>query len=159
LEHAVFTQFYNRPVTIRRRMGMRAQLRQKIKPRAWHIPFVALLCAGLFTGGASLAAHLTGSQPQLKSLWYLVIAVPFIGGLLSTLGAGGAGLMGRVAGGALCGVGTAALVTGATVWLTGGGITAGAIVSMLVWRIFLFTLVSVMGVIVTEISLPEPKSK
>jgi hypothetical protein len=40
-EHAMFDLFYNRPLTIRRRMQRRAEQRQDRPARYWHVPLVA----------------------------------------------------------------------------------------------------------------------
>jgi len=37
LEHWIFCLFYNWPLTIRRRMRRRAEMRATIKPRYWHV--------------------------------------------------------------------------------------------------------------------------
>jgi hypothetical protein len=41
-EHAMFDLFYNRPLTLRRQMLRRAELRKDRVPRHWHLPLVAL---------------------------------------------------------------------------------------------------------------------
>ena len=40
-EHAIFDLFYNRPLTIRRRMLRRADLRKDRPARYWHVPLIA----------------------------------------------------------------------------------------------------------------------
>ncbi len=50
LEHKVFGLFYNRPLTIRRRMRIRARIRKKIKPRRWHIAPITLCAAVILYG-------------------------------------------------------------------------------------------------------------
>jgi len=50
LEHKIFGLFYNWPLTIRRRMNQRTELRKTMKPRWWHvIPIVLCATAVLFT--------------------------------------------------------------------------------------------------------------
>ncbi len=48
LEHGVFTLFYNRPLTIRRRMKKRGEMRALLPPRYWHIVLCAIAGAGIF---------------------------------------------------------------------------------------------------------------
>ena len=48
LEHWVFCLFYNWPLTIRRRMRRRAQIRAAMKPRYRHIVLCAAVMAGAF---------------------------------------------------------------------------------------------------------------
>lgn len=50
LEHRIFGLFYNWPLTLRRRMGLRAELRQKLKPRWGHLIPVATVAAGALYG-------------------------------------------------------------------------------------------------------------
>jgi hypothetical protein len=45
LEHWVFRLFYNWPLTIRRRMRKRAEMRASIKPRYWHVGLLAVVAA------------------------------------------------------------------------------------------------------------------
>ena len=87
-----------------------------------------------------------------------MIIVPFICGSLVTLGAGGASLTRRVGAGAVCGVLIGILSTVSSTIL-GANTTAepGDLIANGLWRIFLFTLMSTIGVLVTEFRLPEPK--
>jgi hypothetical protein len=45
LEHWVFNLFYNWPLTIRKRMNQRAQIRARQKPRYWHVLACSLMMA------------------------------------------------------------------------------------------------------------------
>ena len=158
LEHWVFSAFYNWPLTIRRRMSRRAELRAKLTPRFWHVIPYGVLGAAAFGLADYLYLTQAGHAPTLKSIWWLVIIVPFICGSLVTLGAGGASLTRRVGAGAVCGFLIGILSTVSSTIL-GLNTTAepGDLIANGLWRIFLFTLMSTIGVLITELSLPEPK--
>ena len=158
LEHGVFSLFYNRPLTIRRRMRKRNAMRALLPPRYWHILLCASAGAGLF--GMADAAYLryVGTLPGLMEIWWLALLVPLSCGTVVTLGAGGAVMWKRVTGGAGCGVVLGLLYTVLPVVVGyGGDIGIGALALNGAWRIFIFTLLSTAGVLLTEINLPEPE--
>lgn len=157
LEHRVFEWFYNWPLTIRRRMRKWAEFRATLPPRYGHIPLVALAGSALL-GGAE-CAHLRwfGELPTLKAIWPMAVIVPLLAGSGVTRGAGGAPLGKRVLGGLVGGGLMGLFYTLVSAWLApaetaslGTWTVAGA------WRVFLFTLLAVIGVLGTEIRRPEP---
>ncbi len=158
LEHAVFCLFYNRPLTIRRRMRIRSRIRASLKPRYWHIAVCAMIGAGLF--GLTDLAYLKnpGHLPGLKEIWPLAILIPLICGAVVTLGAGGAALAKRVIGAVACGASMGVLYTAVSAALAiENAIATDALATGCMWRIFVFTILSVVGVLLTELNLPEPK--
>lgn len=154
LEHKVFSLFYNWPLTIRRRMRKRAEYRATLSPRSWHIGLLAVLGAGLFGAADFTMLRTWHLLPNLRELAPLVIIIPFLCGSGVTLWAGGAVFGKRVIGGTVCGVLTGVFYTAASAMLG-----AGDLVTTGVWRVFIFAILSTLGVLLTEISLPEPKSK
>jgi len=86
------------------------------------------------------------------------VIVPLLIGIVATIGAGGAPLWKRIAGAALCGVivGLSSTVLSGLLG-TNDPIGVSAIAINGVWRAFVFTLVSVSGVLLTEIKMPEPE--
>jgi hypothetical protein len=157
LEHWVYYLFYNWPLTIRRRMGLRARMRASIEPRYWHVGACVVAAAAVF--GLVDYAHVgrMGEAPGLRAYWWLVVAVPLVCGSLTTLGCGGAALGRRIAAAALTGAATA-LVAMLILMVLGsaGGAAATGAVSMTIWRLFLLTILSTLGAILTELMLPEP---
>jgi hypothetical protein len=156
LEHGVFSLFYNRPLTIRRRIKKRGKMRALLPPRYWHIVLCSIAGAGIF--GAADFAYLgyVGKLPGLIEIWWLALMVPIFCGTVVTLGAGGAMMWKRVAGGAGCGVAVGILYTALPLILVyGGDMETGVMVLNCVWRIFIFSILSTAGVLLTEISLPE----
>ena len=100
-----------------------------------------------------------GKVPGLMDIWWLALLVPIFCGTMVTLGAGGTVLWKRVAGGAGCGVVLGVLYTVLPViagYAGDMGISAVAVNGA--WRIFIFTILSTAGVLLTEISLPESES-
>jgi hypothetical protein len=157
LEHWVFYLFYNWPLTIRRRMNLRAQMRASAEPRYWHATACVISAAAVF--GFADYVHLGhfGKLPGLGAYWWLVMAVPLVCGSLTTLGCGGAALGRRIVAAALTG---ALIALAASVllafWGLAGGIAAADAVPLAVWRTFLLTILSTLGAIGTELILPEP---
>jgi len=158
LEHSVFNLFYNWPLTIRRRMQKRSEWRAILPPRYWHI----LLCTFLGTSIFLLAdwgyAERFGALPNMSDIWLLVVLLPLICGSIITLGAGGASLGKRViaaaVGAALIGVLYGVL---SPVFISIAPIGPDDIAINCIWRVFVFTILSVIGMLLTELKLPEPE--
>jgi hypothetical protein len=157
LEHKIFNLFYNWPLTIQHRMRQRSQIRAAMKPRYWHIALCAVLAVALFALADYFYLHRYGSLPDLKQIWELALAVPLLCGAAVTLGAGGAGIWQRIRGAALCG---AAVGVFSSIVSAGFGaanpIGMSEIAANSIWRAFVFTIVAVIGVLLTEINLPAP---
>jgi hypothetical protein len=158
LEHKIFNLFYNWPLTIRRRMRKRSEMRAAMPPRYWHIVLCAMVGTGIFTIIDMLYLGKFGDLPGLKVIWGFAVIVPLLIGIVATIGAGGAALWKRIAGAALCGVivGLSSTVLSGLLG-TNDPIGVSAIAINGVWRAFVFTLVSVSGVLLTEIKMPEPE--
>ncbi|MFQ6104433.1 MAG: hypothetical protein ACE5OP_09090 [Candidatus Glassbacteria bacterium] len=160
LEHGVFALFYNWPLTLRRRMRKRSQVRASIKPRYWHIALCTLAGLGMFWLVDFLYLQNSGRLPGLNQIWWLAVLVPLLCGAAVTLGAGGASLPMRIVGAAVCGIAVAILYTViSAVYIHGGSIGLGSILAGSAWRVFIFTLSSTFGVILTELKLPEPSEQ
>ena len=158
LEHSVFCWFYNWPLTIRRRMKERSRVRADMKPRYWHIAISAIAGAGVFSFADYFYMMKFQALPGLKEFWILAIIVPLICSAVVTMGAGGALLWKRVVGGAVCGSAIGVLSTAMTViFLNSGTVEIGTVVTNCVWKVFVFTIISIIGVILTEIKLPGNK--
>ena len=156
LEHWVFCLFYNWPLTIRRRMQKRAQLRSRIKPRYWHVGFWAVVAA-LSLGSVDYNyLNNVGNLPGLKDIWWLVVLVPLVCGAVVTLGCGGASLWKRIVAATICGITLGVLYTAVSAILV-KRLAAGDIAVACVWRVFVFPILSIVGAIATELKLPEPK--
>ena len=157
LEHWVFYLFYNWPLTIRRRMALRAQIRTSLPPRYWHVAACVVSAVAVF--GLVDYVHLGrwGELPGLRAYWWLLAAVPLLCGCAATLGCGGAALGRRIVVAAITGALTA--LTAALVLAVLGsanGVATGTAVSIAVWRTFILTILSTVGAILTELALPEP---
>jgi hypothetical protein len=158
LEHAVFQLFYNWPLTLRRRMRKRSQLRATMAPRYWHMALCALTAAGLFTLMDVTYLRSAGALPGLKEIWALALLVPLLCGATVTLGAGGALLRERIIGAAACGASVGVIYTAVSAILGSGLVDAGNVVTELLWRVFVFGIFSVVGTLLTELRLPEPST-
>lgn len=156
LEHWVFNLFYNWPLTIRRRIRNRSEFRATLQPRYWHVYIWAIIAAGLFGLAEVFYFNRMGFLPGLKNLWWLTLILPLFSGAIVTIGAKGAALSKRVIAGAICGILTGILYTIFTVSFN-GILPLGEIVTSGTWRVFIFTILSTIGVIITEIKLPDPK--
>jgi hypothetical protein len=159
LEHGVFCLFYNRPLTLRRRMRKRGEMRAAMRPRYWHIAICAMAGAAIFGLTDFVYLKNLGELPGLKDIWWLVALVPLLCGAAVTLGAGGAALPKRVLGATVCGGLVGVLYTTVTAMLGHGApVGAGDIAVGCVWRVFIFGILSTIGMLVTELKLPEPKA-
>jgi hypothetical protein len=157
LEHGVFCLFYNWPLTIRRRMRRRAQMRASIQPRYWHIILCAIIGAGIFGLVDFVYLRNFGKLPGLNEVWWLSLLVPMLCGVAVTLGSGGAPLGKRIIGAAFCGGIMGILYTAASAFLGYGSLIGISVIAInCAWRFFLFTLFSTIGAILTELKLPEP---
>jgi hypothetical protein len=145
-EHGVFCLFYNWPLTIRRRMRARAALREKLTPRYWHIIPIAILSAIvlMYFGG-----------------WHLgpaAVLIYLICGALTTVYCGKAPLLKRFAGSAVSGFLTAVFYA---IWMffLPSSIRVSMIIGPALWLCFSSTLISVIGAILTELSLPDVENR
>ena len=150
LEHWVFNLFYNQPLTIRRRMRRRAELRASLKPRYWHVGLYAIGVAGLFAFAELIYLENVGEPPSSNILWWFAVLV-LICGAVVTLGCGGAALAKRIGAAAVCGALIGVLYTAVSAILSYNG----GIVASCVWRVFIFAILSTIGAIVTELKLPN----
>ncbi len=157
LEHFAFDAFYNFPLTVRRRIRLRAEARQGLRPRyaqvgTWALAGTALL-AGLDLGWFKSA----GAVPALKNVWWLALWVPVFTGALISRGAGGAGLGRRIllgtAGGALVGV-LYALANTFAPSLYAGPADPSSLAVKALWHVFLFALVATVGAVIAETRRP-----
>ena len=84
--------------------------------------------------------------------------MPLLCGALVTLGCGGAALSRRIMAGAGAGLSAALLATVASLALVrvNGSPDAG-LLALGVWRVFIFTILSVVGTVLAELTLPEPR--
>jgi len=151
LEHWVFCLFYNWPLTIRRRMRKRAELRAKLKPRYWHAVFCAAAAAGILGLADYIYLRNIGEIPGLRNIWWLVILTTLVCGTAVTLGCGGAALGKRIVTAAVCGVLAGAFYAGISAFLS----HESGIVASSIWRMFIFAILCTIGAIVTELKLPD----
>ncbi len=158
MEHWIFNLFYNWPLTIRRRMRLRAELRASQKPRYWHVPLCVLAGAGILGLFDATFFARADRLPTLKELWPLVALVPLLCGAIASLGCGGAALGRRVITGAVAGVLMAVVATLASIWISRTGQTTEVhLLALGVWRIFISTILATAGAIGSELVLPEPR--
>ena len=154
LEHWVFCLFYNWPLTIRRRVQNRIKARASLKPRYWHVVLFAIGIAGFFVFAEFIYLENVGELPSSNILWWLAVLIPgvLICGAVVTLGCGGAALGKRIVAAAVCGVLTGLLYTAVSTIIMSHN---SSIVADGIWRIFIFTIISSIGAIITELKLPE----
>ena len=157
LEHGIFRLFYNWPLTIRRRMTERAKIRAMMEPRYWHMILCGLVALGILTFTDYSFVKATGTLPAIKDLWLIGLLVPILCGAVVTLSAKGASFSKRIIGSALCGS-----ITGlchgilTAVISTGSTFSFGETAVNSLWWIFIMTIFSTIGTILTELILPEP---
>ena len=156
LEHGVFCLFYNWPLTIRRHMELRARKRAQMNPRYWHAAALALCAAGILIGTDMLYLKYAGIIPDLRHIWWLMAALPFIGGVLVNSGCGGAPMMKRIVTAAVFGICTGLFYM---ILATSMGFHDYANVFKLgiacLWRVFVFGLFATIGSLIMEFGLEK----
>ena len=159
LEHKIFNLFYNWPLTLRNRIQKRWQLRATIPPRYWHIGLCMVAGVAIFVSADLYYLNKFGELPPLKEVWFFSLIVPLLCGAAVTLGAGGAVIWNRVIGAAICAAAVGVFSTLISAVLgAGDAIGFSDIAVVCLWRIFVFTILSVAGLLFTEIKLPEPET-
>jgi hypothetical protein len=148
LEHWVYRLFYNRPLTLRRKIVSRIEKRKRLKTRYWHTVLCIAVAGAIFGGADFWYLQQFGTLPALSQIWWLAAIVPFVCGSVVTLGFGGAPMGRRIIGATLCGVAAGILYTGVSFFF--GAPTAG-LAAACVWRVFVFALVSTIGAVITEL--------
>jgi hypothetical protein len=156
LEHWIFCLFYNWPLTIRRRMARRAEIRSTLRPRYWHAIFCALISALIFAAADFLYLNKYNEMPGLSGIWWLVMLVPLVCGMAVTLGCSGAKLWKRIVTAAVAGASIGILAAVAAAVISRGQISASSVITQCAMHSFVSTLLSVIGAIVTELVLPDP---
>ncbi len=158
LEHKVFTWFYNWPLTIRRRMQKRAKIRAVTPTRYWHIPVIAVATALIFTCADFFYFKLYGALPSMQNLWWLAFFVPLVCGGVLTVAAGGLRFKYRVFGAVFCGILSGAFFTLLRVlaFPLNYPLDSAHLVPPLLWSMFVFAVFMTLGVVLTELRLPEP---
>jgi hypothetical protein len=160
LEHKIFNLFYNWPLTLRNRIQTRWQLRSTLSPRYWHIGLCMIAAVGIFVAADLYYLNRFGELPQLKEIWFVSLIVPLLCGATITLGAGGAVIWNRVMGAIVCAAAVGVFSTLISAVIGAGDSLGGfsEIAVVCLWRIFVFTILSVVGLLFTEINLPEPET-
>ncbi len=139
-------------------MNNRSLFRASLQPRYWHIILYGVAGSVIFGIGDFVYIRQFALLPNLGDIWWLVIIVPVLCGSLITLGAGGAPLVKRIISGAIGGITIGLLYTAFTGILSNGDlIEIQNIFTNGLWRIFIFTIFSITGVLLTEMKLPDPK--
>ncbi len=156
LEHKVFTLFYNVPLTIRGRMRRRAEMRSANAPRRWHLLPIAALGALILGAAQFLYGQYTEQTATLGDIWWSVLATPLLCGSLATVGFGGASLGKRITGAGLCGAAMGIMFAVVSHGLVGVETTPTQLAAATIWLVFLLAILSPIGAIVMEVSLPEP---
>jgi hypothetical protein len=157
LERWVFGLFYNWPLTVRRRMGRRAEIRSAFLPRYWHAGVCVLLAVLVFVVADVVFMSKHAKLPGLGDIWWLVLAVPLFCGAAVTRGCGGAALWRRIVAAAVSGALVGILATVAVAILgRDGGVNASSLVALCAMQTFVSTVLSAIGAIVTELGLPDP---
>jgi hypothetical protein len=172
LEHWVFCLFYNRPLTIRRRMQRISEVRTNLATRVWHVPLIAVLFAGILAIAYSMYYKQTGTVPNADNKWFMsikpyfamsvkpflamLVAILMIAGGFLTRFAGGLSRMKRILAALICGI------------FTGIGFSVIAFClekswqlehiqlwAPMVWRIFAGAIFCMIGALITEIRMSE----
>ncbi len=156
LERWVFGLFYNWPLTIRRRMARRAEIRTKLMPRYWHTALCVL--TGVLVFALTDVIHLNkyARMPELGDIWWLAILIAYFCGLAITLGCGGAKLWRRIIAATLSGVSIGLLSTIAAAIISRDHAPLPDLLILCAMHTFISAVFATIGAIVTEMMLPDP---
>lgn len=158
-EHAAFDLFYNRPLTIRRRLAAWAVRREGLRPRRWHAPLIAAAAWCLIAQPVTVIGLIGyGRFVPDGSAWRLMAAGMVAGWFASRL-AGGAGWGARIFLGAMSALGMALVqivVVAAPGLLAGEAGTLWPAVQPILLPAFATTLLGLLAAAVAELTLPNP---
>ena len=170
LEHAAFDLFYNYPLSLGRRIRERDAIFSAEPPRRWTFPMVFM--AGVLVLALVDACYLKmrGHAPTLGQVWWLVIWVPFLMAPLAAALSRLAQLSRRIGIGALEGALMGLVYAGfnsaleAYMRTSSGGPQIGdhflgQLAIKVIWHMFLFILIAILGVLVFENHRLEPESR
>ncbi|MCE5278483.1 MAG: hypothetical protein ABFD92_06385 [Planctomycetaceae bacterium] len=104
LEYGAFNLFYNRPLTLRRKMGERAAQRRSLPVRLWHVAPVAVATTALLIGADFGFRRLMNDLPHLREIAVWVMWPALAVGMLVAGLAGNMSPLRRVAWAAMTGV-------------------------------------------------------
>jgi hypothetical protein len=153
LEHWIFGLFYNWPLTIRGQTNRRREIRSAQKTRFWPVPIFIILFSAFFIESDHYFLHIQNHLMQIKQVWWLGILLPYIMGSLITRTTGGLILWKRITTAIVSAIIVSAIYT-AYSWHIG---FANPIFPEFLWRFFIFSVFSGLGVILTELFMGEPK--
>jgi len=103
MEHGVFDLFYNRTLTLRRRLRLRYEALRPLPVRSWHVWGCAAVGIAALAGldGALVLGRMKVSS--LPGSWYLAIWPPLLAAYAASLWSGGAAMGRRLVNGVVCG--------------------------------------------------------
>jgi hypothetical protein len=164
LEHAVFDAFYNYPLSLGIRIRRRDERAARTRPRAWAIPLVILLGAGMLALLDILFVRSAGRVPVLKDVWWAAFVVPIAAGFLASLWSRrkrmGKRVIAGITAGALIGLAYGAvniflspLFPGLAV-AAGPAVLNGALALTVLWKVFIFALLAIPGALLAETRRP-----
>jgi hypothetical protein len=159
LERWVFCLFYNWPLTIRRRMHRRAEVRSAYPIRYWHAVGCVIAAVAVFAFAYNSYLKDYWKLPQLRDIWWLVILVPLLCGAAVTLGAGGAALWRRVVTATVSGLAIGIFATVAAAILDHSDVAMSKLMVLCAMHTFASAVLATIAAIVTEMMLPDPDLK
>ena len=159
LERWVFCLFYNWPLTIRRRMTRRAEIRSAYPVRCWHAVgcVIAAVAAFAFAYNIYLDEYL--KLPQLRTIWWLVVLAPVLCGAAVTLGSGGAVLWRRIVTATISGAAIGIFATVAAAILDHGVAATSKLVVLCAMHTFASAVLATISGFIAEMMLPDPDLK
>ena len=133
-------------------MRERLQLRASTKSRYWHVGLCALATAGIFGFVDYIHFNSTGVLPTLKNIWWVSAVLPLSCGAVVTLGCGGAKIWKRIIAAVICGIVTAIFYTAISTAIGyDGQLDISPMITPLIWRLFVFTVLSGFGAVLGEL--------
>jgi hypothetical protein len=158
LEHWVYCLFYNWPLTIRRRMARRAEIRSAYPVRYWHAVGCVMVAVAAFAFAYNSYLDEYWKLPKLRDFWWLVMLVPLLCGAAVSLGCGGAALWKRIITATISGAAIGIFSTVAVAILD-HRTTVSDLISLCAMHTFASAVLATIAAIVAEMMLSDPDLK
>ncbi len=158
LERWVYCLFYNWPLTIGRRIRARMEKRSRLRPRYWHVGVCVIVATAIL--GFIEYLHVNPDRFTAIHNYFesaLTVFIPLVSGSIITLYCAGATFWRRIVSSVSFAILTGILYTVVSTMIAlSGQIVISTFISDCIWQIFLFSIISVIGVIFTELLIPDP---
>ncbi len=131
-------------------------MRITLKPRYWHVILCVFIATAIFILVDYLYIKIFKRLPNLTDIRLLAISIPLLCGCAVTLFARGAALSKRIISAIISGISISIFHTiFYTLFKMANQVKFSEIAIFCLWQVFIFTIFSTIGALLTEVKLPE----